>query len=173
VLSQSDAIDYGGAYPAPFPLRADRLDRIDRYLRNEPDGPYTPRSASHEYRCWPKRARTNLGSLVVNGVAQALYVEDYRRSDGGDSATAWRWWQANGLDARQVRDPPGRPVVWHGLCDGAAGVDDLGVRMPLIRGVSARRMFAIYDDGDRRRLAGVPLRVTRRVDGDKRWMVRL
>jgi len=118
VLSQSDAIDTVARILPRFRCEQTRLDRIDRYLRNEPDGPYTPRSASHEYRLLAKRARTNLLPLVVNGGRAGVVLEDYRRSDGGDSATAWRWWQANGLDAPAVRDPPGRPVVWHGLCDG-------------------------------------------------------
>ena len=47
---------------------------------------HTPRSVPSEYRLLAKRARTNLLPLVVNGVAQALYVEGYHRSDGGDQA---------------------------------------------------------------------------------------
>ena len=130
-------------------LRAEteRLDRIDRYVRGDHDGPYMPRTASREYRLLATRAVTNLIPLIAGSIAQALYVDGYRHSDGS-TASAWRWWQANGLDARQ--SGVHRAMLTYGLAyvtvlPGDA-LDDVAGRAPVIRGVSPRRMHARYDD---------------------------
>ena len=149
------------------------MERVDRYLRNKPDGPYTPRSASNEYRLLAKRARTNLLPLVVNGVAQALYVEGYRRSDGGDQASAWQWWQANGLDARQSAIHRAALAYGSAYVTVTAGVDDLGATTPVIRGVSPRRMFAVYDDITADDWPVYALRVDPDDAGDRRSLMRL
>jgi hypothetical protein len=173
VLNQPDAIDVAARILPRFRAEADRLDRVDRYLRNEPDGPYTPRSASNEYKLLAKRSRTNLLPLVINGVAQALYVEGYRRSDGGDQAPAWQWWQANGLDARQSAIHRAALAYGSAYVTVTAGVDDLGVSLPVIRGVSPRRMIAVYDDITGDDWPVYVLRVDPAEVSDRRSLVRL
>ncbi len=98
-----------------------------------------PRSASKEYKLLAQRSRTNLVPLVVNGVAQALYVEGYRRSDGAGPAGAWQWWQANGLDARQSAIHRAALSYGTAFATITPGIDDLGLAMPQVRGVSPRR----------------------------------
>jgi hypothetical protein len=174
LLNQRDAVDTAARILPMYRAELDRLDKIDRYLSNEHDGPYMPRSASTEYKLLAKRARTNLLPLVVNGVAQALYVEGYRRSDGGDQAQAWQWWQANGLDARQSAIHRAALSYGTAYVTVTAGVDDLGARLPVIRGVSPRRMFAVYDDVTADDWPQFALRVDpSQVGSDRRLLLRL
>jgi hypothetical protein len=93
-----------------------------------------------------ERSKTNLLPLVVNGVAQALSVEGYRNSVDGRPSSAWRWWQANGLDARQSAIH--RAALTYGMAYVTVlpGADAFGTSMPVVRGVSPRRMFAVFDE---------------------------
>jgi hypothetical protein len=78
----------------------------------------------------------------VTAVAQALYVDGYRRADDPDNAAGWAAWQRNGLDARQAAVHRG--ALAHGLA--YATVLPGGGDTAVIRGVSARRMIALYRD---------------------------
>ncbi|MBG6140676.1 phage portal protein [Longispora fulva] len=129
-----------------FRTERQRLDRIDKYMRGQHAGPYTPKSASKEYKLLAERARTNLLPLVVSGVAQALYVSNFQRSDG-TPGRGWAHWQANRMDARQTAIH--RAALTYGTAYVLVlpGVDPLTkVSMPVIRGVSPRRMIAAWDD---------------------------
>lgn len=111
--------------------------------------------------------------LVVNGVAQALYVEGYRRSDATTPAGGWQWWQANGLDARQSAIHRAALSYGTAYVTVTPGIDDLGTAMPQVRGVSPRRMLAVYDD-DADDWPVWALRVDpSQVGNDKRWLLRL
>lgn len=80
----------------------DRLRPFHEYHRGQHADPYTPRTASPEYKALIERARTNLMPGVVRGVTQRLYVDGYRPStpDSTD-APAWEHWQHNRMDRRQ------------------------------------------------------------------------
>lgn len=125
-----------------------RLDRIDRYARGAHDGPYMPRRASREYRLLAARAVTNVLPLVVNGLAQSLYVDGYRRSDTGAPAGAWRWWQANGMDARQSAIHRAALSYGRAYVVVTPGADAVGGLVPHIRGYSPHRMIATYASDD-------------------------
>lgn len=118
------------------------IERLDRWYRGLPDRPQMPRSATREFRELQQRSITPWLGLVVTAVAQSLYVEGYKRAQSSaDVATPWAAWQANGLDARQIRVHRG--ALAHGL----AYVTVLpGDPTPAIRGVSARRMVTVYQD---------------------------
>ena len=77
-----------------------RLDRIDRWWRWQHDKPHAPRQATPEYNELIDRAYTPWLGLVVTAVAQALYVDGYRRADTTENAAPWRIWQANRMDGR-------------------------------------------------------------------------
>jgi hypothetical protein len=174
MLSRRDAVDIAAGILPKYRTELDRLDRIDRYLRNEHDGPYMPRSTSTEYKLLAKRARTNLLPLVVNGAAQALYVEGYRRPDGAAPAGAWQWWQANGLDARQSAIHRAALAYGTAYVIVTSGADDLGAQMPVIRGVFPRRMLAVYQDETADDWSVFALRVDPQQAGtDRRLMLRL
>src|SRR5699024_11733379 len=46
------------------------------------------------------RAYTRWLGLVVTSVAQALYVNGYRRSDASEEMDSWDFWQANRMDSQ-------------------------------------------------------------------------
>jgi hypothetical protein len=128
-----------------FMAERDHLDKIDRWYRWDHDQPHRPRHSTVEYRELSQRAQTPWLGLVVTSVAQALYVDGYWTGDGG-KADPWRYWQANGLDARQIGVH--RATTAYGLSYATVlpGEDDFGSPMPVIRGVSPRRMTALYDE---------------------------
>ncbi|MEU5306014.1 phage portal protein [Streptomyces noursei] len=135
-------------------LRADRerLDRIDRYMRGEHDGPYTPRTATEEYKLLAKRAVSNWLPLLVKTPSQAMAVDGYRRStDGADgpglsegTPAEWRVWQDQRMDSRQT--PVHRAALTYGQSFVTVLPDPANPERPVIRGVSPRLLYASYDD---------------------------
>lgn len=123
-----------------------RLEKIARYMRNEPESVYVPKGARSEYRWMLERAKVNVLPLVVTVVAQALYVDGYRPAKKEDNAAAWKIWQANGMDARQhglhrsaLKYGVGYTVVLPGsAADGSS--------VPVIKPKSPRRLTAFYED---------------------------
>jgi hypothetical protein len=79
-----------------------RLSKIDRYLRGAQPHPAVPPGTPQELRALASMARVNLMRIVVNSIAQTLYVDGYRRARDAEDAEPWRIWQANQLDARQT-----------------------------------------------------------------------
>lgn len=134
------------AWPAMRAER-DRLEKIDRWFRWDHDKPHAPTASTTEYKQLSGRAQTPWLSLVVTAVVQSLYVEGYRRSnEAEDVASAWGVWQANGMDARQIAVH--RSGVAYGLSYVTVlpGQTPAGEPMPVMRGVSPRRMIAFYAD---------------------------
>lgn len=123
-----------------------KLDRIDGWSRWDHDPPHKPRQATSEYQELTARSQAPWGDLIVNSVAQTLYVEGYRRPDDPEDSTGWTIWQANGMDGRQ--DALHRAVLTYGCAYGLAlpGRTMTGEPMPSMRGVSPREMIALYDD---------------------------
>lgn len=117
---------------------------IDSWYRGKNETPWMPRHFTEEYQDLQARSVTPWLQLVVTSVAQALYVEGYRRADS-DNAAAWRIWQANGLDARQIsvhRASLGYGISYVTVLPGEVN----GGPMPVIRGRSPLSMEAWYDD---------------------------
>lgn len=134
----------GSVLPA-FLAERGRLDRIDRWARWHHDQPHAPRQATAEYQRIAERAQTPWLALVVTSVAQALYVEGYRRAREPEDAAPWGTWQQNGLDRRQIA------VHRAALRYGEANVtvlpgEDLTGPVPVIRGVSPRQMMTMWAD---------------------------
>lgn len=132
-------------FPA-FDAERKRLDKLDKWLRWDHDRPHMPRQATREYTALMDRAQTPWLRLVVANVAQAMYVDGYRGADDVDNAKPWQWWQANGMDSRQVAIH--YSAVGYGQAYGLAlpGKDDFGEKIPVMRGYSPRRMMALYDE---------------------------
>lgn len=146
-LGQNDLLDLTKHtfWPA-YKAEKDRLDRIDRWYRWDHDKPHAPPQATREYRQITNRAQTPFLALVVTAVAQELYVDDHRRADQPSSTTSWQYWQANGLDSRQIAIH--RAALAYGLSYATVlpGETWSGDAMPVIRGVSPRRMITFYED---------------------------
>jgi hypothetical protein len=119
----------------------ERLQMIEQYVRGPQPGPYQPRKVNSEYRTLVKRAETNFMPMMLRSITDQLYIEGYRRKNGNSNEPVWRYWQANGFDSRQTQ-------IFRAACrDGYAyGTVMPGSKEPVMRGHTARRMFALYDD---------------------------
>lgn len=152
---------------------SEHLDTLNDYLHGDHPGPYKPKTANKEYELLIKRSTSNWLPLIIDAVAQALYVEGYRRADEPDDAAGWDYWQSNGLDARQQAIM--RSALAYGHCyvtvlPGRLGTDPT----PVIRGVSPRRMLAVYDDPGEDDWPQMALRVDTEPNGnDGRYLFRL
>lgn len=88
------------------------------------------------------KARTNYLPLVLDSFSQLIKADGYLEANGKTSA-AWKYWQVNGLDARQTG------IHRSALQFGASYASILpGDSAPVIKGYSPRRMTAIYADPD-------------------------
>ncbi len=121
------------------------LDRIDRYVRGVHAGPYMPRTANAEYKLLAQRCISNFLPMVVAAPSQALSVEGYHRSGSSSDAPEWAsGWQGNGLDSRQAAVY--RAAITYGHSFVVTLPDERDPKLPRVRGVSARCMWAAYDD---------------------------
>ncbi|HEX9767013.1 MAG TPA: phage portal protein [Nitriliruptorales bacterium] len=165
-LSPSDAREIVARYLPAWRSNFTDIDRIDRWSRGRNQPPNLPRGATMEYRELQDRSPTPWLGLVVTAVAQSLYVDGYHRKDNPEDSDGWDVWQANALDARQVAVH--RAALAHGLSYMTVMPGSLQGRvMPVLRGVSARKMIALYADpaedewpmyalrGEHTKLAGV------------------
>jgi len=125
-----------------------RLDRLDRWHRFDHDKPYVPAGTpTAEYIELGARAQAPWGSLVVTTVAQRLFVEGYRGVEDETDGLAWSWWQRNRMDSRQSSIHRAALAYGQAFTVVTPGVDlATGEPGPVIRGVSPRRMVALYDD---------------------------
>lgn len=119
-----------------------RLAKIHCYIKGEHDKPYIPHDATDQYKKLVDRSVTNLMPMVRNAPLQQLHVDGVRAdSVKGDSIEAWSIWQANGWDRRAVQ------VISAALTDGYAyGLTLPGKPVPVMRGIAARRMYALWRD---------------------------
>lgn len=120
-----------------------RLDRIDCWYRWQHEDHKIPRDATAEHKALLELSKTPWLGLVVTTVAQCMYVDGYRSPDLPDNSTAWRLWNANDFDNRQIA------VHRAALAYGQSYVKVLpgewrDQRSAVIRGVSPRKMLAVY-----------------------------
>lgn len=134
-------------WPA-YTAEKEHLDVIDRWVRWQHDDPVSPKQATREHKELAKRAQTPLGALIVTAATQELYAEGYRRSD--EDATAderpWYLWQANGMDRRQSAIYRAALGYGQAYTKVLPGRTTLGEAIPVMRGVSPRRMVAMWED---------------------------
>lgn len=88
-----------------------------------------------------QKSRTNYLPLVLDVLTDTLIVEGYRGPSAPDNAPAWAGWQRNGWDARQ--GGLHRNALQYGIAYATVLPGDQG---PVMRGVSPRKMTALYQD---------------------------
>ena len=128
-----------------FNKERDRLEKIDKWYRWEHEDPRLPRGATQELRHLLELSKTPWLNLVVTTVAQTLYVDGYRSPDVADNSPIWRTWQANRFNARQVAIHRAALAYGHAYAIALPGEDAEGPRA-VLRGVSPRRMIAVYQN---------------------------
>lgn len=134
-----------------------RLDTIDCWYRWRPDDIKLPRGATPEHKALAEMSKVPWLNLVVTATAQAMYVDGYRtrlddpRTDEDaeqrEMSPPWELWLANGMDRRQVALHRYSLAYGYAFATVLPGVNPMtGQDQAVIRGVSPRAMFAVYDD---------------------------
>src|SRR5690606_24691722 len=135
----------------------DRLDKIDRWYRWEQEPIKLPRRATPEHKVLAQMAQVPWLNLVVTATAQAMYVDGYRSSadpagvtDDADPekvSPPWRAWLANAMDRRQIAVHRYMLAYGYAFVRVLPGEDPVtGRAQSVIRGVSPRKMFALWED---------------------------
>lgn len=135
-----------------------RLRRIDKWSRWEHEDFQLPKRATREHQALRKMSKSPWLSQVVTATVQCMYVDGYRSAidldklekDPGTefemSDGPYGIWLANGWDSRQIAVH--RAMITYGYCYATClpGEDYKGDPMPVIRGVSPRKMVALYEN---------------------------
>jgi hypothetical protein len=133
----------------------ERLDRIDRWYRWDHEDFRLPKAATIEHQRLREMSKVPWLGLVVTSTAQCLFVDGFRSENdtpqGGTASSAprsgpWRIWQANYMDQRQIALHRATLAYGYAFATVLPGTDFQGEDMPVIRGVSPRKMYAVYDD---------------------------
>lgn len=117
----------------------ERLDQIDLWYRWKQENPIPPRGATRELKALLELSKTPWLNLVVTTIAQAMFVDGFRSESGAD--LPWRTWNANNFDMRQTAVHRGALAYGQSFVTVTPGDDTA-----MMRGVSARKMYAVYQD---------------------------
>jgi hypothetical protein len=123
---------------------ADKLDRIHAYWRGKQDYPVLPANVPREVKHLAAMSRVNMVTLVVDVLAQALFVDGFRAPRAAENDEAvWDIWQANRMDSKQIGLH--RAILAYGA---AYEVVLPGDPHSVIRCVSPRHLTAAYRESD-------------------------
>lgn len=152
-----------------------KLERIDRWYRWSPDDIELPNTATKELRALRELSRVPWLGLVVTSTAQCMYVDGYRSSldpvgkpEDIKPSGPWKIWQANRWDLRQ--NAVHRAMLAYGYAYATAlpGEDPITKEpMPVLRGVSPRKMWAVYEDPAEDDFPKYAMRVMRNSDSSR------
>lgn len=123
-----------------------RLTTLDNWYRWKQADLTLPKSATKELKALQDLAKTPWLWLVVTTLAQAMFVDDYRSPQAKETSPQWTTWLANGMDVRQIAIHRAALAYGYSYAVVMPGIDDLGRKQSVIRGVSPRRAFAVYED---------------------------
>jgi hypothetical protein len=141
-LSATAAVDQARRLKQFHATERTALDQVRRYWRGRQKLlAVIPGSAPNEVRTMARIARVNVCAIVVDSLAQSMFVDGFRGKDEADNAEVWGVWQANKLDARQTG------IHRAAFAYGAAYAVVLpGDSAPVIRGASPRKLTAVYGE---------------------------
>lgn len=147
-----------------------RLEPIDVALRNQTDNSQLlPRGATKELKNLQAISKSPLLALVITTMSQGLFVDGYRSPDARENAEAWKTWAANDLETRQTAIHRAALSYGYSYMTVMPGMDHEGPRS-VMRGVSPRKMTALYADPAEDDWPMLALRVERSAD---RYMLRM
>lgn len=141
-LTPDDAVDQAKMLLEYHEGERAKLDEVRRYWKGRQRLPRViPDAAPSQVREMARIARVNVIGIVIDTLAQSLFVDGFRGDGEAGDADVWAVWQANRLDARQTG-------IHRAACAyGAAYATVLpGDPAPVIRGLSPRRLTALYGD---------------------------
>jgi hypothetical protein len=129
-----------------FIRRREKLDKLANWARGEqPD--YLIQNANREKRALLKLAKTPWLGLVVTHFTQALFVDGYRAEGSKENSRGpWQTWNANNMQARQIAIHRAALTYGYSYARVLPGEALDGSNQAEIRGVSPRRLLALYED---------------------------
>ncbi|MGM5068409.1 phage portal protein [Rhodococcus qingshengii] len=146
MLDEKQAVDVAKELlPKLYQERA-RLTTLDNWYRWKQADLTLPKTATKELKALQDLAKTPWLWLVVTTLAQAMFVDDYRSSNSNETSPQWTTWLANGMDVRQIAIHRAALAYGYSYAVVMPGIDDLGRKQSVIRGVSPRKAFAVYED---------------------------
>lgn len=144
VLTPEDAVARARTLYEQREAERRRLDEVRRYWMGRQKLPAViPAASPDEVRLLARMSRVNVVGIVVESLAQSLAVEGFRAEREADNAEVWDVWQRNKLDARQALIH--RATLAYGV---AYAVVTPGSPVPVVRGVSPRRLTTLYESSD-------------------------
>lgn len=146
MLDESQAVDVAKELLPKLHHERKRLTLLDKWYRWQQEDQQLPRSATRELKALQELSKTPWLWLVVTTIAQAMFVDDYRSPNEAETSPQWETWLANGMDVRQIAIHRAALAYGYSYAVVMPGLDDLGRVQSVIRGVSPRRMFAVYED---------------------------
>jgi hypothetical protein len=151
MVNRSTAVDLVKDTLFPqYQKEKDRLDRIDHWYRWRQEDIKLPRRATPELKALAEMSKVPWLGLVVSTVSQCMYVDGYRSSldaarPDGEMSQPWKTWHANAFDQRQIAIHRAMLAYGYAFVKVLPGADHEGKRS-VLRGVSPRKMFAVYGD---------------------------
>ncbi|KAB2583999.1 hypothetical protein BS297_17790 [Rhodococcus erythropolis] len=146
MLDESQAVNVAKDLLPKLHHERKRLTLLDKWYRWQQEDQQLPRSATRELKALQELSKTPWLWLVVTTIAQAMFVDDYRSPNEAETSPQWETWLANGMDVRQIAIHRAALAYGYSYAVVMPGLDDLGRVQSVIRGVSPRRMFAVYED---------------------------
>lgn len=148
MLTPGQAVEQVGALRGYHDAERTQLNIVRRYWQGVQNLPILiPADAPREMKTLARISRVNICKIVVDSLAQSLYVDAFRPDPTGATGTeatkSWQAWQANKMDARQ--SGLHRTAGAYGA---AYTIVLPGDPYPVIRPISPRRMTAFYTDDD-------------------------
>jgi hypothetical protein len=141
-LTKEAVIEQAKILHALHVTEREALDRVRRYWRGRQALPgVVPEGVPIQVRRLAEMSRVNVCRVVIDTLAQSMFVDGFRAEQDAEDAAIWSAWQANKLDARQTGIH--RATFAYGA--GYAVVLP-GDSAPVIRGVSPRNMTVLYGE---------------------------
>lgn len=146
-------------------------DAVDSWVKPVARGFSVPRNAAPEHRALADLARTPWLRLIVDNVAQAMYVDRIVDSNG-TSDELWRLWHANGLQSSQISLHRCFVTYGHAYSVVTPAVSR-GVDTAKIRFMSPRRVAVEFADPGASLYPSAALEATSDHDGGTRYVLHL
>lgn len=141
-LNNDEAIEQAKRLHALHCEEREALDQVRRYWRGRQSLPaLVPEGVPLQVRRLAEMSRVNVCRIVIDSLAQSMFVDGFRAEQESEDTAIWSAWQANKLDARQTGIH--RATFAYGA--GYAVVLP-GDSAPVIRGVSPRNMTTLYGE---------------------------
>lgn len=149
-MKSKDVVDLVKVWMPQWKLERERLDVIDLWNNGKNTDIKAPTGATVELKRLIELSKTPWLGLVVTTVAQTMFVDGIHTSRLGASEPygpvtgPWRTWLANQMPSRQIAIHRANLAYGYAFATALPGVDAFGQKMAVLRGVSPRKMFAVY-----------------------------